>query len=189
MTSIVVDDRYADTVDNDGLTLIPPTLAEFAETFSDDLSSSLGLDLEITNGSKAEKDSIYFTIGNINDYKDVAGRNTSEGYSLDVTSEGITITGASPLGAWWATRTILQQALLGDSEVPLGSGSNAPGWGSRGFFVSWRVPSLCNFQEEKLTDILSKARCWAALVLSRVPDRDVFLALVLEAEHFPCAPE
>lgn len=136
LTSIVVDDRYADTVDNDGLTLIPPTLQEFAETFSDDLASSLGLDLEVKTGSQAEKDSVYFTIGNINDYKDVAGRNTSEGYSLDVTSEGIIITGASPLGAWWATRTILQQALMGDSEFPHGSGDNAPGWGSRGFMVS-----------------------------------------------------
>jgi hexosaminidase len=142
LKSIVVDDRYAETVDNTGETLIPPTLGSFVQTFSDDLASSLGLNVPIKNGKKAEKDSIFVTIGKADGYKDIAGRNTAEGYSLDVTSEGITITGASPLGAWWATRSILQQAVLGDSDFPYGSGSNSPGWGIRGFMVSGYVSSV-----------------------------------------------
>ena len=135
----MVDGRFTNATDTTGETLIPPTLGSFAQTFSEDLASSLGLDVPVQQGSKAATDSIFLTIGNPDDFKDVAGRNTAEGYTLAVTSDGITITGASPLGAWWATRSILQQATLGDSELPYGSGTNSPGWKNRGMMVGTPV--------------------------------------------------
>lgn len=190
LKSIVIDQRYTDTVDNTGQTLIPPTLESFVHTFSEDLVLSLGLDLEIKEGEEAEQDSIFVTIGNSSEYKDAAGRSTSEGYSLDVTSEGIAISGASPLGAWWATRSVLQQAVLGDLKFPYGSGSNAPGWGSRGFMVSWPIPfHSASGRRRQVANIFCKAWRWTALVPSRVFDRSVFLSIVLQAEYFPAAHE
>ncbi|RDW79819.1 glycoside hydrolase-1 [Coleophoma cylindrospora] len=109
--AIVVDAAYKDTVNNDGETLIPPTLLSFAETFSSDLSSSLGLDIPVTIGNGSLSNSIFLTLGNSSEYLDAAGRPTSEGYSLAITANRIVVKGASPLGAWWATRTIMQQAI------------------------------------------------------------------------------
>jgi hexosaminidase len=61
---------------------------------------------------------------------------TSEGYSIHVTIYGIVITGASPLGAFWGTRSILQQATLsGGMKLSLGSAIDSPGWAIRGAFV------------------------------------------------------
>lgn len=51
LKSIVVDSRYANSVDQDGETLIPPTLQQFAETFQEDVNSVLGLDLPLSQGS------------------------------------------------------------------------------------------------------------------------------------------
>jgi hexosaminidase len=76
----------------------------------------------------------------MSDYLDAAGRPTYEGYSIDVTAEEIVITGASSLGAWWATRSILQQGVLNDGmKLSLGKATDAPGWGIRGTFVSTYV--------------------------------------------------
>jgi hexosaminidase len=104
---IIVDSKYQNTVDTEGETLIPPTLASFASTFSNDLASSLSLDVPVRIGRAALPNSMFMTIGNSSDYLDAAGRPTSEGYSIDVTRDGIVIVGASPLSAFWATRTIL----------------------------------------------------------------------------------
>jgi hexosaminidase len=123
-------------VDNNGLTLIPPTLWSFAETFHTDLAA-LGLSIPVLPGLEAEDHTLFLTISNKpNDFLDAAGRPTSEGYEITVTTEGITLAGASPLGAWWGTRTVLQQAVLGDFEIPVGHGIDAPGWGERGMMVS-----------------------------------------------------
>lgn len=75
-----------------------------------------------------------------NKYLDAAGRPTSEGYTLTTNSSGIFIEGASPLGAWWGTRTVLQQATLKDVDttvagVPYGTGQDAPGWATRGMML------------------------------------------------------
>lgn len=135
INAIIVDARYENTVDEDGVTLIPPTLLSFAKTFSGDLLSSLDLRVPVVVGLKPEPHSIFLTIGTATDYLDAAGRTTSEGYSLDVTKSGVVVTGASPLGAWWGTRTILQQAILGQSSLSIGHGTDSPGWGVRGFMV------------------------------------------------------
>lgn len=137
---IAVDSAFVNATDTRGSTLIPPTLYDFATTFAGDLNSYLatgkeekGINIEVEVGSEKEKtQSIRLTIGNSSDFLDVAGRETSEGYSLSVTPSSITITGASPLGVWWGTRSILQQAALNNGKLPVGSGTDSPGWGIRG---------------------------------------------------------
>lgn len=86
-------------------------------------------------GDKPESGSIFLTIDSDTEFSDVAGRPSSEGYSLSVTKEGITIAGASPLGTWWGTRSILQAAAVGDNKIPYGTGVDTPGWGTRGVMV------------------------------------------------------
>jgi hexosaminidase len=153
LKSIVVDSKYHNTVNTDGETLIPPTLKSFASTFSEDLASVLGLSVPVVIGEAAAKNSLFITIGNASQYLDAAGRPTSEGYSIDVTAHGIVITGASPLGAWWATRTILQQGILDDGmKLTLGSASDSPGWEIRGTFVSQ--------DEQQNMSIILIARSW-----------------------------
>jgi hexosaminidase len=133
--SIIVDAQYQDSVDSDGQTLIPPTLMSFAQTFGEDLAASVGLNVSVLTGCNATVDSIFLTLGNASDYLDAARRATSEGYTIDVTTSGLIVKGASPLGAWWATRSILQQAVLGDLQISLGTATDAPGWGIRGLMV------------------------------------------------------
>lgn len=137
LTSVVVDLDYENAINTEGQTLIPPTLLSFAKTFGSDLETSLELNVPVTTGKCCAKNSIFLTISkNSSAFLDAAGRPTSEGYSIEVTSTGIVITGASPLGAWWGTRTILQQGILDDGmELSLGSATDAPGWGIRGSFL------------------------------------------------------
>ncbi|RFU24818.1 hypothetical protein B7463_g11523, partial [Scytalidium lignicola] len=135
LEAIIVDVRYSNVVDKEGLTLIPPTLWDFAQTFRSDLSGA-GLNLPILPGVIATPHTIFLTLGNNkNEFKDVAGRPTSEGYSLEVTTSGVTITGASPLGAWWGTRTVLQQVIVSNFKIPVGKGIDTPGWGERGMML------------------------------------------------------
>ena len=136
LSSIVVDSRYADLVDNNGQTLVPPTLMQFVETFRGDLKSALGLDLTLTKGTKRKPDTIFVTLKNETGFHDAAGRFTSEAYALKVDDQGVVISGASPLGSWWATRSIIQAAIGGDSSIAKGTGIDAPGWGTRGVMVS-----------------------------------------------------
>ena len=136
LTGIVVDSRFANEVDSRGQTLIPPTLQQFAQTFQGDLKSVLGLDLQIEQDTKRKANTIFLTVGNNTGFKNAAGQFTSEAYDLKVDDRGVVVTGASPLGAWWATRSVIQVATVGNSTLPKGSGVDAPGWGTRGVMVS-----------------------------------------------------
>lgn len=142
---IVVDEKYAQAKDHDGWTLIPPTLTEFASTFAKDWTDVVGRNITVTTGKRAASDSIFLTVGNNTGFKDVAGRWTSEAYAIDVKDSGVTITGASPLGVWWGTRSMLQQAILNDGKIAVGSGVDSPGWNTRGIFVrtSSQRPRRC----------------------------------------------
>ncbi|KAL9096215.1 MAG: hypothetical protein Q9165_001738 [Trypethelium subeluteriae] len=150
--SIVVDSRYAGASDDRGQTLIPPTLKDFASTFAADLRDSIHVNVSVSVGQDCPEKTIFLTIGNPDDYTDAAGRQTSEGYSLSVSSSNITITGASPLGVWWGTRTVLQQAALSSGGIPYGSGVDSPGWGIRGMMLD---AGRHYYPPEFLTDICS----------------------------------
>lgn len=135
ITSIVVDSQYASSVDDTLDTLIPPTLFEFVTTFASDLTSIFDLAIPVTNGSSTAPNTIFLTLGDPSTYLNASGSPSSEGYTLTTTPTGITITAASPLGAFWATRTILQQATLNTGSIPLGTGVDVPGWASRGMML------------------------------------------------------
>lgn len=135
--TIVVDLVHSTTRDQDGLTLIPPTLWEFAETFRDDLAG-IGINTILLPGPKPISNAIYLTLdSDKSQFVNAAGNKTSEGYRLSVTSSGVTVSGASPLGAWWGTRTVLQQALINNKKMKLGTGVDSPGWSERGMMVSY----------------------------------------------------
>ncbi|RCI12032.1 hypothetical protein L249_0538 [Ophiocordyceps polyrhachis-furcata BCC 54312] len=127
-----VDARHSDARDEHGMTLIPPTLRDFASTFVHDLESVLGIRADLRDGS-GEK-GVFLTLDDKPDYTDAAGRQTSEGYTLTTNESGVFIAGASPLGVFWGTRTVLQQAALNGS-IAYGRGRDAPAWGERGMML------------------------------------------------------
>jgi hexosaminidase len=133
--SIIVDAEFASARDDKGETLIPPTLESFAATFAQDLGNALEANISVQSGSSSCADAVFLTIGDAHDYLDAAGRNRSEGYSLSVSEDGIVITGASPLGAWWGTRTLLQQAAISNGSIPYGNVKDSPGWNTRGMML------------------------------------------------------
>ncbi|KAE8345008.1 hypothetical protein BDV24DRAFT_148451 [Aspergillus arachidicola] len=135
LTSIVVDARYANAVDNDGATQIPPTLQQFAETFQKDLQSTVGIDIPLTSSMRAAANSIFFTLTNETGFHDAAGRYTSEAYTLTINEDGVKIAGASPLGAWWGSRSLIQAAVVSGHTLPQGSAVDAPGWANRGIML------------------------------------------------------
>lgn len=151
--TIVVDAQYASSVDDSMATLIPPTLYEFAQTFADDLGTIFNIEATVTNGTNSPTGSVFLTLGDASTYLNASGDPSSEGYSLYVTSGSITITGASPLGAWWGTRTVIQQATLNNGSVPLGLGTDTPGWATRGmmldgarhFYPKEFITELCSY--------------------------------------------
>ncbi|KAL4995353.1 glycoside hydrolase superfamily [Aspergillus recurvatus] len=132
---VVVDLAFTNESNANGATLIPPTLWEFAKTFQADVGQALGVNLWLEVGEGPSSDAIFLTIGNSEPYKDAAGRDTAEGYSLTVGQNGIVISGASSLGTWWGTRSVLQIARLYDYRLPYGSGTDAPGWRTRGVML------------------------------------------------------
>ncbi|KAI1393607.1 glycoside hydrolase family 20 protein [Hypoxylon trugodes] len=153
LKSLVVDSKFSENRDETGETLIPPTLKDFAETFADDLHNTLNLDIDVSTGDEPTSDAIFLTLGDPIKYTDVAGAQTSEGYTLSINSSSIIISGASPLGAWWGTRTVLQQAILSNGSLPYGQADGAPGWKIRGmmldaarhYYPSEFIIELCSY--------------------------------------------
>lgn len=133
--SIIVDAQYAYTVDGEGQTLIPPTLLQFAQTFAADLQSQLCSKVDVTTGRNSTPNSVFLTLGNAAEYTNLAGEQTSEGYTLSTDASGIVISGASPLGVWWGSRTVLQLGILMNNTLPYGTATDIPGWPTRGQFL------------------------------------------------------
>ncbi|KAH7305874.1 family 20 glycosyl hydrolase [Stachybotrys elegans] len=146
LDKIVVNEAFSEARDEDGMTLIPPTLYEFASTFAQDLAEVLKHDAGVEVSSSPTPGQVYLTIDADIPFLDAAGRQTSEGYLLEATEDGITITGASPLGVWWGTRTLIQQLVLNDGAISHGSIKDSPGWGERGMMLDvarhWYPPEF-----------------------------------------------
>ena len=94
-----------------------------------------GLTVGINSGDGAQEGSIFLTIDQAGTYNDAAGRWTSEGYSIYVSNTNVTIAGASSLGVWWGTRSLLQLAATGNGTILVGSTIDAPGWAERGVML------------------------------------------------------
>ncbi|OBT99414.1 hypothetical protein VE01_02945 [Pseudogymnoascus verrucosus] len=133
---VIVGKRFASTVNKNGRTLIPQHSPNSPKLLREIFNPLLVAMLLWNMATKPKKGSIFLTIDSDTKFSDVAGRPSSEEYSLSVTKEGITIAGASPLGTWWGTRSVLQAAAVGDNKIPYGTGVDSPGWGTRGVMHS-----------------------------------------------------
>ncbi|KAF9240848.1 glycoside hydrolase family 20 protein [Melanogaster broomeanus] len=82
-----------------------------------------------------------YLTGSSSNHTYYSGFATVEGYDFTISNTSYVISGSGPIGAWWGTRTLLQQLVLsqhGDDvrySVPAGSGTDSPGWEVRGFML------------------------------------------------------
>jgi hexosaminidase len=152
---IYLDSSYAETKDTEGLTLIPPTAKDFAETFRQDLSALFNdsWSLQVVedlpaNGillGRYRSSEIPLTYEN--------GVATDEGYEIDVRNGSVYIGGTGARGMFWGTRTLLQELSLSNGTLPEGYVVDAPAYSTRGYMLDagrkWYGPAflkeLCTY--------------------------------------------
>jgi hexosaminidase len=140
---IIVDAAHASSRDDNGLSLIPPTLSSFAQTFAADLKqlfpqTSVTVTNESIGSSEQTGGDIVLTIlpdADAANYTLAKGSPTSEGYELNVSSSGVTISGSGAKGSFWGTRTLLQGLALRNGSFPAGLIKDQPDWQTRGFML------------------------------------------------------
>lgn len=136
LKSIIVDEAYTDWVDELGETLIPPTLHQFAGVFAGDFFDIWQIqNISQIEASSPQPHSVFLTISENYPYRYASGEQASEAYELEVTTGGIVIRGASPLGVWWGTRSLLHLSVLSDGNLPIGKSVDVPGWKIRGMML------------------------------------------------------
>ncbi|KAI0874350.1 beta-hexosaminidase [Hypoxylon argillaceum] len=154
LKSIIVDEAYTDWVDELGETLIPPTLHQFAGVFAGDFFDIWQIqNISQTEASSPQPHSVFLTISENYPYRYASGEQASEAYEWEVTTGGIVIRGASPLGVWWGTRSLLHLSVLSDGNLPIGKSVDVPGWKIRGmmldagrhYYPSEFVSDLCAY--------------------------------------------
>ena len=138
--NVVVAEADAHTRDTDGLTLIPPTLLEFAKTFAADLHELFpNTAVHFVSESRQQDGALVtFSLLPPSDaarFKLSNNQTTSEGYRLEVGSRSVAIKGAGARGAFWATRTFLQGLILNGGTFPASVVEDHPDWGTRGFML------------------------------------------------------
>jgi hexosaminidase len=123
-----------------------PSLLDYASTFRTDLQSVLALasppllSVRKPNFPASPYPVIVLATGAAN-FSYFSGQPTGEGYTLDVAQKRVTIRGADALGAWWGTRTLLQQLVAARNgsikQIMLQAGTirDSPGWPVRGFML------------------------------------------------------
>ncbi|KAJ4321956.1 hypothetical protein N0V94_002668 [Neodidymelliopsis sp. IMI 364377] len=137
---IYIEDSFADIADTDGLTLIPPTAYQFAETFRQDISS---LDIANWTLQRVEKFPINASgillgpfRGSDNEVTYENGVTTKEGYEIEITNSTVYIGGKGARGMFWGTRTLIQQALIANgSSLSPGRTVDAPAYATRGYML------------------------------------------------------
>ncbi|KAA8647709.1 beta-N-acetylhexosaminidase [Aspergillus tanneri] len=157
--TIYIRDQFASHRDQGGLTLIPPSALEFAQTFSQDLKEVTGSSWDVQTVDVFPPDRTGIFLDQVEEiyrhefiYEN--GKPTEEGYELDVQSDRVLIRGSGARGMWWGSRTLLQQLLLADKKpIPSGRVVDAPSFSTRGFLLDagrkWYSPSylkdLCTY--------------------------------------------
>jgi hexosaminidase len=132
---VVVDSASASVRDTDGLTLIPPSVREFAQTFANDVQSLFpNTIVRVSTGSSLPSGGVFISTRPGN-FTLASGAATSEGYSLNVSSHGAIVTGSGARGTFWATRTLLQGLLLNNGTFPASFVWDQPSWETRGFML------------------------------------------------------
>jgi hexosaminidase len=134
---IYIDKAFANTRDSEGLTLIPPTAQEFAQTLCADISSLFGGPWTIEHVDNFPDTGIH--LGPIRDSDNSLtyenDQLTEEGYELDVTSGSVYIGGTGARGMFWGTRTLLQELLIRNGSLMTGRVVDAPAYNTRGFML------------------------------------------------------
>ncbi|ETN40827.1 uncharacterized protein HMPREF1541_05107 [Cyphellophora europaea CBS 101466] len=148
--TVYVSNDIASVRDTDGLTLIPPSGAEFAVTFAEDLSGATEEEwtVEVVE-DLPDISGIFLTrySGNDTELAYENGTPTSEGYQLEVGDGKVTISGVGSRGLWWGTRTVLQHLYQSNfTSIPSISVADAPAYVTRGYMLDagrkWYSPSV-----------------------------------------------
>ncbi|EUC30434.1 glycoside hydrolase family 20 protein [Bipolaris zeicola 26-R-13] len=136
-TKIYIQNAFADKRDSSGLTLIPPSAEEFAETFRADLSSLYGSQWTLERVDELPTTGILLGPfrGNADQLTYENGIATEEGYELDVANGSIYIGGSGARGMFWGTRTVLQELQIGNGSLPSGNVVDAPAYATRGYML------------------------------------------------------
>ncbi|KAI0830532.1 glycoside hydrolase [Trametes gibbosa] len=137
---IVVDERDAHSNKDNGLSLISPTLLQFAQTFQLDLEAlfprtSASLSIGNVDRSLGALAVISLSLSDGLDVTHADGSPTTEGYELVVSPTSVSIVGSGSKGAFWATRTFLQGLVLTGGQFPAGKVVDQPDWRTRGFML------------------------------------------------------
>jgi hexosaminidase len=157
-TTIYITDSLASHSDSSGLSLIPPTGMEFAQTFLEDLNEASGkrwtirvVDVPPINATGIILEKFLDDTASLS-YE--SGQPTEEGYTLETGGGRAVIRGSGARGMWWGTRTLLQQLILSNwTTLPAFQVTDAPAYATRGFMLDagrkWYAPSflkeLCTY--------------------------------------------
>ncbi|KAF2185879.1 glycoside hydrolase family 20 protein [Zopfia rhizophila CBS 207.26] len=156
--TIYLENRFANRSDTEGLTLIPPSAYEFAETFRQDISHLLRSNWTLEKVDEYPTDGSGIFLGhfrgNASQLTYENGDATEEGYELELTGQSIYIGGTGARGMFWGTRSLLQVILVANgTALPLGRITDAPAYATRGYMLDagrkWYSPSflkeLCTY--------------------------------------------
>ncbi|KAL1601181.1 hypothetical protein SLS59_005333 [Nothophoma quercina] len=155
---IYIDNAFADVADTEGLTLIPPTAFQFAETFRQDLSNWTTANWTLQRVGSFPEGASGILLGPFRGSDDEVtyenGATTEEGYEIEITNRTVYIGGKGARGMFWGTRTLLQQALIANgSSLATGRTIDAPAYATRGYMLDagrkWYTPEflkeLCTY--------------------------------------------
>ncbi|RAL14393.1 beta-N-acetylhexosaminidase [Aspergillus homomorphus CBS 101889] len=156
--NIFLASSFASCRDENGLTLIPPSAGEFAETFRQDLEevTNTSWALHVVDALPENETGVFLDIVNAQEvtltYENKEP--TEEGYELVIDADRAFIRGSGARGMWWGSRTFLQQVLIYRmGEIPPGRTLDAPSSVTRGFHLDagrkWYSPAflkdLCTY--------------------------------------------
>lgn len=100
-----------------------------AQSFANDYQEMFNQKLTVVKGNKARKGDIFFTLKADKKLGD-------EGYRLHISSESVQVESATPRGAFWATRTLLQLSEQNKQRaLPCGTTTDVPQYALRGFML------------------------------------------------------
>lgn len=158
--TVYVSSSSAAVRDTDGITLIPPSTLEFANTFAADLLDLFGREFTVQVVDEPPSAGVYLTIlpeearGGL-EYE--SGQATTEGYELEISGALVQVKGAGARGAWWGTRTLLQSLVVGDGTVKAGKTRDAPAVSTRGFMLDagrkWYSLGVCSSSSSRFSSI------------------------------------
>ncbi|KAE8153549.1 glycoside hydrolase [Aspergillus avenaceus] len=156
--NIYITEDFSSVRDENGLTLIPPSALEFADTFRRDLEEITGQRWGVHSVEEFPEDVTGIFLDQYDDsdggFTYENGDLTEEGYELLIQDNQAFIRGSGARGMWWGTRTFLQQLLVSDNHsIPCGRVVDAPSYPIRGFLLDagrkWYSPTflkdLCTY--------------------------------------------